>query len=365
MRQNIIKKILILPLLLLVFGFAASPIPSEVKLAEEQAHNLWKSEAQFYAPADYNRYLMSLRQAKETLIKEESRFAWFQDYQLAQSEFRDVLQAGYVLQEKILKQKNIKKESTFNQISSLKNRIETLKGLTEMINEGRLARKDLIKAELLLAEATSRYDKKDYVAAEDKIKNLPGLIKVAEDAILPIFKRYADRSHIDKWQKMAQETIADSKNRGVPAIIVNKSNRVLVLYRNGVPFKKYNVGLGRNGSLDKLHAGDNSTPEGEYKVIKKISGSRYHKALLLNYPNEDDRRNFISAKKKGLIPAQARIGGLIEIHGGGKDSMTYGCIALDDNAIDDIFNLVPVGIKVTIVGAVDYDNNLSTAIEGH
>jgi murein L,D-transpeptidase YafK len=362
--QNIIKKILILTILLWVFGCTASPMPPEVKLAEEQEHNLWRSEAQVYAPAEYNRYRISFRQAKEDLIKEKSRFVWFQDYRIVQSEFRDVLKAGYVLQEKILEEKNKKKESTSNQISSLKNRVETLKGLTEMINEGRLARKDLIKAELLLSEATSRYDKNDYVAAEDKIKKLSGFITAAEDAVLPIFNRYADRSHINKWQRMAEETIAESKNRGVPVIIVNKSKRVLALYNNGVPFKTYNVGLGRNGSLDKLRAGDNSTPEGEYRVIKKISVSRYHKALLINYPNEDNRRNFIRAKKKGLIPAGARIGGLIEIHGGGKDSMTYGCIAMDNNAIDYIFSLVPVGTKVTIVGAVDYENGLSAAIEG-
>ena len=363
--QNIIKKILTFTIVLCMLGCTASPIPPEVKLAEEQEHNLWKAEASVYTPVEYNRYLILFRQAKERLIKEKSQFSWFQDYQVVQSEFRDVLQAGYVLLEKILKQKNIKKESTFNQISSLKNKIETLKGLTEMINEGRLARKDLIRAELLLAEATGRYDNNDYVAVEDKIKNSSGFIKAAEDALLPIFQRYADRSHINKWQRMAQETIAESKNRGVPVIIVNKSRRVLVLYKNGIAWKKYDVGLGRNGSLDKLHAGDNSTPEGEYRVIKKLPVSRYHKALLINYPNEDNRRNFISAKKKGLIPAGARIGGLIEIHGGGKDSMTYGCIAMDNNAIDDIFSLVPVGVKVTIVGAVDYENDLSTAIEGH
>ena len=362
--QNIIEKTLILSILILVFGCTDPQMPPEVKLGEEQEHNLWKSGAEVYAPDGYNRYRISFRKAKENLIKEKSRFTWFQDYRVVQSEFRDVLKAGYILQEKILEQKNIKKESTSNQISSLKNRIETLKRLTEIINEGRLARKDLIKAELLLSEATSRYDKNDYVAAEDKIKNLSGFIKAAEDAILPIFNRYADRSQIRKWQQMADETVVESKNRGIPVIIVNKSKRILVLYKNGVPFRKYNVGLGRNGSLDKLRAGDNSTPEGKYRIIKKISVSRYHKALLINYPNEEDRRNFIRAKKNGLIPARARIGGLIEIHGGGQDSMTYGCIAMDNNAIDDIFSLVPVGTPVTIVGAVDYENGLSSAIEG-
>ena len=134
-------------------------MPPEVKLAEEQEHELWSSGAEVYAPAEYNHYKILFRNAKEDLIKEKSRFVWFQDYQIAQSEFRDVLKVGYVLQEKILKQKNIKKESISNQISSFKNRIETLKGLTEKINEGRLARKDLVKAELLLSEATVRYNK--------------------------------------------------------------------------------------------------------------------------------------------------------------------------------------------------------------
>ena len=362
--RYIIKKILILAIVLWVFGCTASPMPPEVKLAEEQEHNLWISGAQVYAPAEYNRYRISFRQAKEDLIKEKSRFLLFQDYQIIQPKFRDVLKAGYVLQEKILEQKNKKKERVSNQISSLTNRIEMLKGLTEIINEGRLARKDLIKAELLLSEATSRYNNNDYVAAEDKIKDLSGFIKAAEDTIIPIFNRYADKNHIKKWQQMADETIAESKNRGIPVIIVNKSKRLLLLYKNGVPFRTYNVALGRNGSLDKLHAGDNSTPEGKYRVINKISASRYHKALLINYPNEEDRRNFIRAKKNGLIPTGAQIGGLIEIHGGGKDSMTYGCIAMDNNAIDYIFSLVPVGTPVTIVGAVDYKNRLSSAIEG-
>jgi murein L,D-transpeptidase YafK len=168
---------------------------------------------------------------------------------------------------------------------------------------------------------------------------------------------------MNKWQRLAKETIDESKNSDTSAIIVNKSKRILVLYKSGAPFKTFSIGLGRNGSFDKLHAGDNSTPEGKYRIIKKISVSRYHKALLINYPNEEDQRDFIRAKKKGAIPAGARIGGLIEIHGGGEDSMTYGCIAMDNKDIDDIFNFVSVGTPVTIVGAVDYKNGLSSAIK--
>ena len=364
MVQNIVKKTLIFSIMIMAFGCSAPEIPPEIQIVEKQEHNLWLSGAEIYAPDGFNQYRISLRKAKEGLIKEKSRFIWFQDYRPIQSEFRTLLDAGQHLQKKIWDTRNIKKVSISDKLSFLKNRIETLKGLTEMINEGRLARKDLIKAELLLSEATTLYNKSDFKAAEGKLKNLSGFIESAENTLRPILDRYADRSHINKWQKMADETIAESKKTGIPAIIVNKSERTLILYKNGVPFRTYNVGLGRNGSLDKSFAGDQKTPEGKYRITKKLSASSFHKALLINYPNEEDMRNFISAKKKGLITSNSRIGGLIEIHGGGKDSMTYGCISMENDMIDSLFSLVNVGTPVTIVGAVDHNNTLSSAMEG-
>jgi hypothetical protein len=52
---------------------------------------------------------------------------------------------------------------------------------------------------------------------------------------------------------------------------------------------------------------------------------------LINYPNDEDRRQFAQAKRRGAISRRAGIGGLIEIHGGGKDGQTYGCVSLDDH----------------------------------
>lgn len=364
MVQNIVKKTFIFFIMIMAFGCSAPQIPSEIQIAEKQEHNLWLSGAEIYAPDEFNHYRKSLRKVRDDLIKEKSRFAWLQDYRPIQSELRALLESGHNLQKKISDTRDIKKVSISDKIFFLKNRIETLKGLTEMINEGRLARKDLIKAELLLSEATNCYNSSDYEAADAKFKNISGFIMAAENALRPILDRYADSSHIKKWQQMADATIAESKNKGIPVIIVNKSERTLILYNNGVPFKTYNVGLGRNGSLDKSFAGDQKTPEGRYRITKKLSASHYHKALLINYPNEEDTRNFMSAKKKRLIPSNSRIGGLIEIHGGGKNSMTYGCISMDNNMIDSLFSLVHVGTPVTIVGAVDHNNTLSSAVEG-
>ena len=85
---------------------------------------------------------------------------------------------------------------------------------------------------------------------------------------------------------------------------------------------------------------------------------------MINYPNEDDRKHFQIAREKGLVPHRTGIGSLIEIHGGGKDIMTYGCIAMNNRDIDELFNIVKVGTPVTIVGAVSSQNRLSSDLQG-
>ena len=137
-------------------------------------------------------------------------------------------------------------------------------------------------------------------------------------------------------------------------MVVYKENHRLTLYNGGRAVKSYQVDLGYNAIRDKLHAGDAATPEGRYRITAKKGpgNSTYYKALLLNYPNDEDRAQFERARRAGQIPRWARVGGLIEIHGDGgrgKD-WTKGCVALSNNDIDDLFSRVGVGTPVTIVG---------------
>jgi hypothetical protein len=74
--------------------------------------------------------------------------------------------------------------------------------------------------------------------------------------------------------------------------------------------------------------------------------------LLLDYPNAADRRRFNSMKKTGEIEMRARIGGNIEIHGGGRvaSDWTDGCISLEDSDMADLYREAYTGMPVTIVG---------------
>ena len=94
----------------------------------------------------------------------------------------------------------------------------------------------------------------------------------------------------------------------------------------------------------KRVAGDGATPEGVYRVTRKKSGgeTRYYKALLLSYPNAEDRERFERERALGRIAADALIGSLIEIHGeGGRGkNWTDGCVALTNDEMDELFEAV-------------------------
>lgn len=349
--------------LTILTGCKSAPVPPEVREAEQQQLDLWKAGAEIYAPEEYETYKRGLRDGQIHLASESNRFIWFRNYKTIKAEFINVLVQGKLLKEKLDAQKRNKSEEVTNQIAFFRNRIEALRELASLINEGRLSSRSLTKAELRLAEVSLLSERGLYTEAEEKLRGISRYTEQAANAILPILNRYADNNKIAKWRKWVNEAIESSKRSQLYSIVVSKVDRRLFLYKGGRLYKTYEIGLGTNGSNDKLYAGDRATPEGKYHVIKKVPGSRFHKALLINYPNEDDRRQFAVAKKKGRIPHKAGIGGLIEIHGGGKDGMTYGCLAMEDRQIDELFSIIDVGTPVTIVGAIEYENSVTSAMK--
>ena len=134
---------------------------------------------------------------------------------------------------------------------------------------------------------------------------------------------------------------------------MEKLRRRCVVVQNRRVVARYQADFGRNGLADKVHAGDGATPEGRYRVTKKNGGSRYYKALMLDYPNLEDLAQYSEAKRKGLVPRGRGPGGLIEIHGnGGRESdWTDGCIALRNSDMDELFRTAGVGTPIIIVGA--------------
>lgn len=135
------------------------------------------------------------------------------------------------------------------------------------------------------------------------------------------------------------------------SILILKKDHLMELLAGGKVIRTYKVALGRGGLAAKQREGDGRVPEGHYIIDTRNAHSAYHKALHISYPKADDRRR---AARLGVPP-----GGAVMIHGlpNGKGWLgashrlydwTLGCVAVTDDEIDEIWNLVPVGTPVEI-----------------
>jgi len=159
-------------------------------------------------------------------------------------------------------------------------------------------------------------------------------------------------ARVPAWQEAARRLRGA---RSTAAVIVDKAWRRLYLYRSGRT-DSFDVEFGRNWLGPKRMEGDDATPEGEYRVTRRLGRgqTRYHRALLIDYPNAADRDRFARARAAGDLPPGARIGGSIELHGGGGRAVdwTDGCVALSDADMERLFELVPEGTPVLIAGSL-------------
>lgn len=332
-------------------------------MVQEQEHDLWVAGAGTYAREDYEIYMLSIRNGRDQLVRENQRFVWFRNYGPVQIKFKSILNDGNQLAEKIKKQKELSHDNFTYEVTTLQEKINTLKKLTLLIGNINRSRSQLTRAELLLNEAGLLAKNGHSAEASSTLKEAASNVAKAIELVRSAANRFMDVEQLKKWIRWVDDTIKESMNNNRFAVVVNKSDRRLTLYKAGRPYRTYEVGLGFNGMSDKIKAGDRATPEGRYYITKKLPQSRFHKALLINYPNSDDRQQFALAKKKGLIPKRAGIGGLIEIHGGSSSSLTYGCVALDNTHMDELYMLVSIGTPVTIVGAVGSGNSISDTMK--
>lgn len=142
-----------------------------------------------------------------------------------------------------------------------------------------------------------------------------------------------------------------------PNFMIDKIHYYIELKDNEQSKKRYPIALGKNPISRKLHQDRASTPEGIYKIINLQPRATYHKAYDINYPNRIDRIRYDFAKSQNLISSRGgvipNIGGEIQIHGMGiGNNWTWGCVALRNEDIDELFNHKEIrsGTTVIIVG---------------
>jgi len=135
----------------------------------------------------------------------------------------------------------------------------------------------------------------------------------------------------------------------VDRIVVTKAERKLRLFDGETLVRAYDIHLGSAPEGRKQVEGDGRTPEGLYRISGRNPASSYTLSLRISYPEPWD---LAAAMKRGLSP-----GGDIMIHGQPNalpDGVTLpwdwtaGCIAVSNDAIREIWSLVPDGTTIEI-----------------
>jgi murein L,D-transpeptidase YafK len=135
-------------------------------------------------------------------------------------------------------------------------------------------------------------------------------------------------------------------------VMVDKSDRLVILVRNGQEIARHSVSLG-SGADDgpKRVEGDGRTPEGLYQIETRNPDSRFHLSLRISYPSAADSAR---AAATGKSP-----GSDIMIHGvpngwgwasdlfKGRD-WTNGCIAVTNDEMRSLWAQVPDGTLIEI-----------------
>lgn len=146
------------------------------------------------------------------------------------------------------------------------------------------------------------------------------------------------------------------KQSPINSIQVYKNERYLLLKHDDQTIRKYPIRLGFTPIGHKVKEGDGKTPEGRYVIDWRNPKSAFYKSLHISYPNKKDRK---AAKELGISP-----GGDIMIHGSAtikqvnvlpslmnyfpKSDWTWGCIAVRNIDMDEIWLLVDNGTTINI-----------------
>ncbi len=147
-------------------------------------------------------------------------------------------------------------------------------------------------------------------------------------------------------------------------IHIYKGRRVLELKMDGEVIGRFPIGLGFAPEGDKEREGDGRTPVGEYYVCSRNNRSNFYLSLGVSYPNTEDAQRGLDSglidrqTYEGIAGAEERralpdwytpLGGEICIHGGGSQrDWTWGCVALENQAMDILWEYCPHGTPIFI-----------------
>ncbi|MDP8216885.1 MAG: L,D-transpeptidase family protein [Candidatus Kaelpia imicola] len=121
-----------------------------------------------------------------------------------------------------------------------------------------------------------------------------------------------------------------------PSIIVDKSLNILTLKMDDEIVRVYSCSTGEF----------NSTPTGDFKIINKLSHPTWYKTGAVVPP--DSEENILGSRWMGFELAGYGIHGTTKPQSIGQQ-VTAGCVRLYNKDVEELYDVVPLGTKVTII----------------
>jgi len=349
----IVAAIVIFLTVMLFRALVPEPPQPEVERARAAIARARDYRSEVYSPRIYREAQNNYDSAMTAWRTENDRFILFRDYEQVIT-FAAIAQkkADQATRNTITRANNLK-ANLGSEINRMRDEMQAFEKIFLSMPLPKDIKNKHSKGKLLLREAEIDLEKENYVNGNVKITEaneyISGAYVLARKKLEDYYQHYSD------WQEWATATINESRRNGSYVILVEKIPGLCHLYHGGKKKYTFEAEFGSNWLGDKKSRGDMATPEGKYVITKKLSGgsTRYHKALMINYPNKVDMQEFNERIRNGQLPDDASIGDMIEIHGdGGKGAnWTQGCVALRNDDMDLLFKYASKGTPVTIIGS--------------
>jgi hypothetical protein len=345
----------------------AETVPPEmVEAIESLDRDLLQLRAAEVAPSDYAAFAYQWVTLRSRVEAEEDSIRWPWESNDLEEALRHLQAEGAKTVARLAAQQEADRRAAARQLTDVEDRAHIIAIQVSAIDSRLILAEKPVETDLLLKQARTFYEQGRYDQSMNASDRADRHLASQSALLQRELGRYASPDRIARWQRMARETIEWSKKHKASAIVVSKAERSLTLYRSGQKVLSYPVRLGFNGIKEKRYQGDGATPEGRYRVAGKRGRgqTQFYRALLLDYPNQEDRRRFLIDRKNGKIPTFREIGGQIEIHGmeGELMAQTLGCVMLENPQMAALFERVDTGTPVTIVGALLEQNSVARAL---
>ncbi len=314
-----------------------------------------EAEADKYAPGLYKNTSQLYEAAMTSWKKENERFLLNRNFVKTKVLAAKAAQTGKEATRKAVEKAHTLHQGTGVTLVELEKIKKNFERIYAPLPLSKSVRSNFSKGVLLLSEAKLARERSDLPLANEKLQKAKTLLVTSDSKARTMLEEYF--SALPKWKTQVKTAIAQSASQNSPVVVINKMEHQCLLYEDGQLKNTFKVEFGPNWIGNKTHKGDMATPEGYYRIIHKKDQRKtiYHKALSLNYPNEEDRARYRTNVASGFLSRRQDIGGSIEIHGGGGRGFnwTKGCVSLTDRDIDVLYGTVSENTPVIIVGSLE------------